>query len=138
MSGRVVHFELPYDDAERARAFYTRVFGWDTMPMPMPDLDYTIVSTGPASEDGQPSEPGYINGGLLSRADASTPSPVVVVDVADLDAALGEVQAAGGTVVTGRTPVGDMGVTAYVRDTEGNVLGLWQTVTPGDLSGGPG
>ena len=126
MSGRVVHFELPYDDADRARAFYAQAFGWNAMPMP--DMDYTIVGTGPASEDGQPSEPGFINGGLLARSTASSPSPVVVVDVDDLDAALDEVEAAGGKAVTGRIPVGDMGVTAYVQDTEGNVIGLWQTV----------
>jgi uncharacterized protein len=26
----------------------------------------------------------------------------------------------------GREPVGDMGFSAYVRDSEGNVSGLWQ------------
>jgi uncharacterized protein len=31
-------------------------------------------------------------------------------------------------VTTGpRTPVGAMGFTAYVRDPEGNVIGLWET-----------
>ena len=128
MTGRVVHFELPYDDPDRARAFYAQVFGWQLAPMPMPEMEYTIVSTGPASEDGQPSEPGYINGGLLARTGASSPGPVVVVDVADLDAALRAVEDAGGKIVTGRTPVGEMGVTAYVLDTEDNVIGLWQTV----------
>ena len=126
MTGRVVHFELPYEDGDRARTFYARAFGWQLMPMP--EMDYTIVSTGPMSESGQPTEPGYINGGLLDRAHASAPGPVVVVDVEDLDAALRTVEEAGGSAVTGRIPVGDMGVTAYVRDTEGNVLGLWQTL----------
>ena len=128
MAGRVVHFELPYDDAERARSFYTQVFGWELMPMPMPGLEYTIASTGPVSETGEPTGPGYINGGLLAREGASSPGPVVVVDVEDLDAALRTVEDAGGKVVTGRTPVGEMGVTAYVRDTEDNVIGLWQTL----------
>jgi predicted enzyme related to lactoylglutathione lyase len=126
MSGRVVHFELPYEDADRARAFYTQVFGWQLTPMP--EMDYTMVTTGPVSEAGVSSEPGYINGGLLSRDSASSPGPVVVVDVDDLDAALASVEAAGGSAVTGRLPVGEMGVTAYVRDTEGNVVGLWQTL----------
>jgi hypothetical protein len=27
MTGRVVHFEVPYDDADRARAFYSDLFG---------------------------------------------------------------------------------------------------------------
>ena len=26
----VVHFEMPYDDAERVAAFYSSAFGWDT------------------------------------------------------------------------------------------------------------
>jgi predicted enzyme related to lactoylglutathione lyase len=43
MTGRVVHFELPYDDGERAQKFYSEAFGWSLMPMP--DMQYTIVST---------------------------------------------------------------------------------------------
>ncbi len=27
----------------------------------------------------------------------------------------------------GKTPVGDMGFAAYFKDTEGNVIGLWET-----------
>jgi predicted enzyme related to lactoylglutathione lyase len=34
MSGRVVHFEVPFDDGDRARAFYQNAFGWD-IPPPM-------------------------------------------------------------------------------------------------------
>lgn len=34
MAGRVVHFEIPYDDGDRARSFYERAFGWQLMPMP--------------------------------------------------------------------------------------------------------
>jgi len=29
MSGRVVHFELPADNVERARAFYKKTFQWE-------------------------------------------------------------------------------------------------------------
>jgi uncharacterized protein len=127
MSAKVVHFELPYDDPERARQFYSRAFGWDLTPMP--ELDYTIVSTGPMSASGRPTEPGYVNGGLLSRSQAASPGPVVVVDVDDIDTALERAEDAGGQTVVGRTPVGQMGFTAYLRDPEGNVIGLWQTVS---------
>ncbi len=125
MSGKVVHFELPYDDGERARQFYVQAFGWNLMPMP--DMEYTIVSTGPMSQDGQPTGPGYINGGMLARSQSAGSAPVVVVDVEDINSALAAVEAAGGSTVAGRTAVGDMGFTAYVTDTEGNVIGLWQT-----------
>ena len=43
MTGRVVHFEVPYDDADRARAFYSDVFGWAIQPMP--EFDYDFVQT---------------------------------------------------------------------------------------------
>ena len=34
MSGRVVHFEIPFDDGERGSAFYRDVFGWEIQSMP--------------------------------------------------------------------------------------------------------
>lgn len=122
MSARVVHFEIPHDDAERARSFYREAFGWDVQSMP--DMGYTIVSTGPAGDQG-PSEPGYINGGMLQRSELSR-APVLTIAVEDIDAALTTVESNGGTTVRGRLPVGEMGFAAYFTDTEGNVMGLWE------------
>lgn len=53
---------------------------------------------------------------------------MVVVDVDDLDTVLEQAGSVGGQTVVGRTPVGDRGFTASVRDPEGNVLGPWETV----------
>jgi predicted enzyme related to lactoylglutathione lyase len=125
MSGRVVHFEVPFDDGDRARGFYKEVFGWQLMEMP--DMGYTIVMTGPSGDSG-PTESGFINGGMLSRRQAATSGPVVVVDVDSIDAALEKIGGLGGSTVTGKTPVGDMGYAAYFKDPEGNVVGLWETV----------
>jgi predicted enzyme related to lactoylglutathione lyase len=50
-----------------------------------------------------------------------------VVDVASIDDALRKVQAAGGTVVGERMAVGEMGFAGYFSDTEGNLVGLWET-----------
>ena len=55
MTGRVVHFEVPYDDADRARAFYADVFGWAIQPMP--EFEYNFVQTGPTDDNGMPTEP---------------------------------------------------------------------------------
>jgi predicted enzyme related to lactoylglutathione lyase len=125
MTGRVVHFELPFDDGQRARSFYADAFGWKLQEIP--EMEYTGVSTGPSGEDGMPSEPGYIGGGLFGRGDDEPRGPVVVIDVPDIEAALARVGELGGAVVTPTMPVGDMGFAAYFRDTEGNVVGLWQT-----------
>jgi uncharacterized protein len=128
MSGRVVHFEVPFDDGDRARNFYKEAFGWQIMEMP--DMGYTIVMTGPSSDTG-PTEPGFINGGMLARGQAATPGPVIVVDVESIEVALERINELGGSTLVGKTPVGDMGFAAYVRDTEGNAVGLWETAPQG-------
>jgi predicted enzyme related to lactoylglutathione lyase len=125
MAGRIVHFEIPHDDGDRARGFYEQVFGWQLMTMP--ELDYTLVTTGPSGDQG-PTEPGFINGGLMQRQDELT-APNVVIDVDNIEDALKAVNDAGGSTVNERMPVGDMGYAAYFKDTEGNVIGLWETKT---------
>ncbi len=125
MSGRVVHFEIPYDDGDRARGFYEQLFGWQLVTMPEMG-GYTLVMSGPSSDQG-PTEPGFINGGMLSREQGATSGPVIVVDVPSIDDALERIGARGGSTVVGKTPVGDMGFAAYFTDPEGNVVGLWET-----------
>ena len=122
MTGRVVHFEIPFDNGDRARAFYADAFGWELSGMP--EMDYTLVTTGPSSETG-PNEAGYVNGGMAQRG-APLTAPTVVVDVEDIGAALAKIEELGGTTLMGSTPVGPMGFSAYFRDPEGNVVGLWQ------------
>ena len=123
MSARVVHFEVPFDDADRARAFYREVFDWQIDAMP--EMGYNMVSTGPRSEQGMPTEPGYIGGGMLQR-EAPVTSPVITLAVDDIDACLVEIEKRGGSAVGEKMAVGDMGFAAYFNDTEGNVMGLWQ------------
>ena len=128
MSGRVVHFEIPYDDGERARRFYAEAFDWQLQEMP--GMEYTLVASGPTGDTG-PSEPGFINGGMLAREESAAPGPVVVLDVPSIDAALATVERLGGSTVVPKRPVGAMGFTAYVQDPEGNVVGLWETAPHG-------
>jgi uncharacterized protein len=124
MSGRVVHFEIPFDDGERAQEFYRQAFGWQLQSMP--GMDYTMVSSGPSGDTG-PTEPGFINGGMMSRQDSPSASPILVVDVESIDDALNLVGELGGKTLRGKEPVGDMGFAAYLADPEGNVIGLWET-----------
>ena len=126
MSGRVVHFELPFDDEGRAKAFYGDLFGWQMQDVP--GMAYTLVTTGPTSEQGA-TEPGYVNGGMGQRG-APLERPVVVIDVDDIDRTLAAVQEHGGSVVREKMSVGPMGWNAYFADPEGTVVGLWQTAHP--------
>jgi predicted enzyme related to lactoylglutathione lyase len=47
---RVIHFEIPVDDLERAASFYKEVFGWKIEKWPG-TTDYWLVTTG---VEGQP------------------------------------------------------------------------------------
>ena len=121
----VVHFEIPADDKERANAFYESAFGWNLSPMQ--EMDYTIAITTPSDEQtGMPSAPGAINGALFPRTD-NLRTPIITIDVEDMDAALAQVESAGGSVAQAKDAVPGMGYYAYFKDTEGNIMGLWQT-----------
>jgi uncharacterized protein len=120
---KVVHFEIPADDVARARGFYGSVFDWQLDEAQ--GMDYTIVRTTPVNDRQMPTEPGAINGGMMQRTQ-DTPSPVITVGVDSIDDALKKVEAEGGSVVRPRTPIPGMGAYAYLKDTEGNVIGLWE------------
>ncbi len=127
MTGRVVHFEVPYDDADRARAFYSDVFGWNIQPMP--EFEYNFVQTGPTDDNGMPAEPAYIGGGMLQRQEDDR-------SAGHHDRGRRHDQGAdalaehGGAAVGDPQPVGEMGIAAYFKDSEGNLMGLWQSTGP--------
>jgi predicted enzyme related to lactoylglutathione lyase len=54
-------------------------------------------------------------------------SPVITVGVPSIDDSVKRIEEAGGSVVTPRTEIPGMGAFAYFKDTEGNLLGLWET-----------
>jgi uncharacterized protein len=127
---KVVHFEIPADDLDRAKSFYGSVFGWQLQTMPMGEGgEYTVVMTTPVDDQTQlPTEPGAINGGMMKRGGQLT-APVLTVDVDAIDDALSQIEARGGSTVTPRTTIPGMGAYAYFKDPEGNVLGLWETTS---------
>ena len=122
---KVVHFEIPADDLERAQKFYKSIFGWDIIKTPMPGAEYYIVHTVKTDKEGMPQELGAINGGMMKRM-AKGEAPVIVINVANLDEYSEKVKKGGGRVVMPKMQVGDMGLYARITDTEGNIIGLWQ------------
>ena len=118
----IVHFEIPVDDRKRAEAFYNKAFSW--MINAMPEFDYAMAGTTESDENGMPKMPGAINGGMPKRG-GPVEHTVVTIRVDDVDAALKKIEQLGGKTVQSKMPIGDMGFTAYFKDTEGNVVGLW-------------
>ncbi len=123
---KVVHFEIPFDDAKRAKEFYSKVFGWKINEIP--EMNYHMVHTVEVDEKMMPKESGAINGGMYKRDESSAKSPVIVIDVKSVDEYVKKVKKAGGKVVIGKRQVGDMGFYAQISDTEGNVIGIWEMI----------
>jgi predicted enzyme related to lactoylglutathione lyase len=121
---KVVHFEIPFDDKARAMKFYAECFGWNLMHMP--EMQYVMAGTVDVDEKQMPKEAGAINGGLLQRP-KEAPNPALYIGVQSVDAAIKKVTGGGGKVVTPRTPIPGMGAYARVADTEGNVIGLFES-----------
>jgi predicted enzyme related to lactoylglutathione lyase len=123
---KVVHFEIPADDVERAKEFYGSIFGWDLQTVDMGNGTYTTITTTPIDEQQRPTEPGAINGGMMQRS-GDTSSPVITIQVDAIDEALKKVEAGGGSTIAPRTEIPNMGAFAYFKDSEGNTMGLWET-----------
>lgn len=121
---RVVHFEIHGSDPERLARFYTDLFGW-TMNR-WGEMPYWLVATGPEGEPG-------IDGGLVPRRGAPPAEGqpvnafVCTVAVEALDPTVERAIGLGGTVALPKMPVPGVGWLAYIKDPDGNILGLMQS-----------
>ena len=120
---KVVHFEIPSDDVERASKFYKEVFGW--VINAMPNMGYALLYTGPTDEKGMLKESGFINGGMMKRW-KEVKNPVITINVDSIEEAAKKIVANGGKVIREKMDVGTMGYAGYFTDSEGNVMGLWE------------
>lgn len=112
---RVVHFEIPADQPERASKFYSDVFGWNINKWDGPQ-PYWLAKTG---EEGTPG----INGGLMDRQHPGQ-SIINTIDVPSVDDYLGKVTGNGGEIAMPKIAVHGVGWLAYCKDTEGNMFGI--------------
>jgi predicted enzyme related to lactoylglutathione lyase len=113
---RVVHFEIPAADPERAAAFYKKAFGWKIEKWPGP-VEYWMVNTGAEGTPG-------INGGLMKKGDVTHTTNTIGVD--SVDQAVATVTGAGGKLIMPKTAIPTVGYFAYCEDTEGNLFGVMQ------------
>ena len=114
---RVIHFEFPADNPERAAKFYQDVFGWKIDRWDGP-VDYWLITTGTDEEPG-------INGALMRRGEDDTGTRNTV-EVRSVDESMKAVKESGGRVVMAKMPVPGVGWIALCSDTEGNVFGMMQ------------
>ena len=112
MAGNLVHFELPAQDAGRAKAFWESLFGWKFRSWTGP-VEYHMI------EGVQP-------GGAVYPSPEGAQGPIVYFDSDDIDAHTARVRELGGKAED-KQPIPSVGWFARCQDTEGNPFSLFQS-----------
>jgi predicted enzyme related to lactoylglutathione lyase len=113
MGVRVVHLEIPAQDADRAQSFYEQLVGWE-FNQAMEGMDYRMADLG----EGQ--------GAATWPAEGGESGLRVYFGVDDIDASLAKARELGGEAEE-KAPVPGMGWFAACKDPEGNTFHFWQT-----------
>jgi uncharacterized glyoxalase superfamily protein PhnB len=111
-TGKICYLEIPAVDVERSSRFYRDAFGWESRTRG----DGAIAFDDTVKE---------VSGAWVTgRPPSAEPGIMVHIMVADLDAALAAVGAAGGEVLDADAEPGER--VGHVRDPAGNVIGVYQ------------
>ena len=124
----IVHFEIPADDVERAKKFYSDLFGWKMEKWPGADssssnMEYWIIST--IDDKGNKAA---MSGGMMKRQGQQHQQHITnFIDVNSIDEYSSKIEKLGGKVVVSKMAVPDMGYFAICHDTENNSFGIWES-----------
>lgn len=124
----VVHFEMPYEDANRVADFYSTAFGWQMNILDEKMGNYILATTTDTDDNQMVKTPGTINGGFFEKKSSKySKVPSVVIGVDNLEEAMIKVKQAGGEILG--EPVKIQGVGTYVsfRDSENNIASMMQS-----------
>lgn len=114
--GRFVWFEHRSNDIAKARAFYEKLFGWNTEMMAMSSGDpYAMIHNG---------ETGI--GGYAQAPAGSPPQWMSYLSVSDVDSAYKAALAAGAKSLVAPMDYGSAGRSATIADPTGGVFSLWR------------
>jgi predicted enzyme related to lactoylglutathione lyase len=113
MAGRIVHYEVPSGDVDRAVGFWGGLFGYSIGESMMEGFDYRMFQTGENE------------GGAIMHSDNAGSGLIVYLDTNDVDASIAKVRELGGTA-DDKQPVPTHGWFSHCKDTEGNSFSLWQ------------
>jgi predicted enzyme related to lactoylglutathione lyase len=122
MGQPVVHFEVIARDAQKARAYYSELFGWEI------DAD-NPMNYGTIQRDGNTTPEGVgIGGGIGESPEGYEGHVTFYVQVDDMEATLQEAERLGGTRRFGPDEVPGAGIViGQFTDPEGRPIGL---ITP--------
>lgn len=115
----IYYIEIPSTDFAKSKEFYEKLFDWKVEIDE--EMNYAYWET---------PEPEGLGGGFNPVKEPCTCKEgccLVYILVESIDAKVGEIEGAGGTIVTPKTEIADFGWYAIFQDTIGAVVGLWES-----------
>jgi predicted enzyme related to lactoylglutathione lyase len=121
----IVHFDIPAENPEKLKNFYSKLFRWRIYKFPGP-TEYWMIETVPVDEKGAPARPG-VNGGMFKKEQPEL-KPVNYILVDDIDESMQKVKDLGGTITRPKQQVPNVGWIAHAIDPEGNAFAIMQSL----------
>ena len=115
--GDITHIDIPVTDFEKAKAFYSRLFGWEIAEVP--------------GFEGYPmwQAPNKISGGGLAPREDGFTQPRSYVEVDSIDDTVAAARDAGAAVLMEKSEISPTSWWAVIADPDGNAIGLYEGTT---------
>jgi uncharacterized protein len=112
--GKICYLEIPANAAQASADFYSRIFGWKVRTRGDGELAFD--------------DPAGVSGTWVKESDRTPDERTrTYIMVDDITQTLGQIQAAGGRVLTPRKDIApNMGAFAIFEDPVGNEFGLYE------------
>jgi len=114
---KIIHFEIPAKDPEKAMKFYSEALGWSFSKWEGP-ISYWFTKTGPKSAPGIE--------GAIAKKESENDIVVNTIGVTDIDEVITKIKKHGGTITNPKHAIHSVGWLAYFKDLDGNLFGIMQ------------
>lgn len=115
----IVHFDIPAENIEKMKKFYSKLFSWKIERVAGP-IEYYLIETAPEGKS--------VGGGMAKKM-VPNQQPMNYILVESVDDYSKKVEKLGGKIIVTKQTVPGMGHLAVALDPEGNTFGLWENIT---------
>ncbi len=116
-SHKIIHFEIPVENPEKAMKFYSEALEWTFERWEGP-IPYWFTKSGPKSKPGIE--------GAIAQKESDEDIVVNTIGVDDINIVVKKIKKNGGTITNEVHAIPGVGWLAYFKDPDGNLFGIMQ------------
>ena len=116
--GKIIHFEIPAFNPEKAITFYKEIFNWDIKKFEGKGEPHWDINTGSGEVDGS-----------IIRKRTHDQVMVNLIEVEDIDSTIEKIEEMDGEIILPKTKVESLGYIIYFKDLDDNVFGAVEKIS---------